>query len=130
MRIKDFNCCGTNEFLISRSQAKQMVKGFRNDLANGLVDYKETFGFCISCGSEFTFLDAVNEKGFEIAMTFYENQMKISTVQTFSHKIRKNGGPSKNLLKILENNQAVDSRMMKRFYDKRIEAISKINGGD
>lgn len=126
MSIKDFNCCGTNKHLVSRSEAKKVVRGFRQDLKEGLVDWQLTFGFCYSCGSEFTYFDAVSQKDLSYCIDFYNKQIKASTRRSLAHKIRRNGGLSISELKRLEKNQHSDSKMMKRFWDRRIEAISKI----
>jgi len=129
VRIKDFNCCGSNEWLISRSEARQLVRGFRQDLKEGLVDWSTTFGFCIGCGGVFSFFDACSQKDEDYCIAFYNQQMKRSSSQSFAHKIRKNGGPSQKLLKTLERDKRGDSRMMSRVYDKRREAVAEMKRG-
>jgi len=129
MRIKDFNCCGSNEWLISRSEARSLVRGFRQDLKEGLIDWDMVFGFCISCGSEFDLTDAAHQKGMDFAMEFYNQQMKRSSSQSFAHKMRKHGAPSLKLLKILERDERVDVNTMIRFHDKRSQAVAKMKEG-
>ena len=126
MNIKDFNCCGSNEWLLSRSEARTVVRGFRQDLKEGLLDWSMVFGFCISCGSAFDFHHAAHVKGFDFAMAFYNQQMKRSSSQSFAHQMKKHGGPSKKLLRMLERDERVDVKTMIRFHDKRREAVAKM----
>ena len=126
MNIKVFNCCGSNEWLLSRSEARTVVRGFRQDLEEGLIDWTMIFGFCISCGGVFTFFDACRQKGDDFAIAFYNQQMNRSNAQSFAHKIRKHGGPSKKLLTTLERDERVDVNTMIRFHEKRSVAVSKM----
>tara|TARA_R110000751_G_C13778160_1_gene480777 strand:+ start:707 stop:1099 length:393 start_codon:yes stop_codon:yes gene_type:complete len=128
MNIKDFNCCGSNEWLISRSEARQLVRGFRQDLREGVVDWTTTFGFCISCGSEYTYFDACHEKGEEYAIAFYNQQLNRTNGLKFAHKIKQFGGFSSRYL--LNAVHYTDSKGMERLYNKNIEALTKMKKVD
>jgi len=126
LNIKDFQCCGSNEWLISRSEARSLVRGFRQDLKEGLVLWEDVFGFCISCGGVFDFHVASRQKGYDVASKFYWTQIKRSHGQAFAHKKKKAGGFSKRQMKMFEKSQFVDSAQMTRFYDIQIKALDKI----
>lgn len=125
MNIKDFECCGSNEWLISRSEARATVRGFRQDLKEGRFTWDDVFGFCINCGSEFTYFCAIDQKGWEVANEFHKQQFKRSSGQSFSHKVKKAGGFSKRQMKYLEKYS--EPGQMAHFWDRQIEALDKIN---
>jgi len=126
LNIKDFQCCGSNEWLISRSEARSLVRGFRQDLKEGRFTWEDVFGFCTNCGSEFLIGNASREKGWEVASKFYWAQMKRSHGQSFAHKKKKAGGFSKRQMKMFQKSEYVDSAQMTRFYDIQIEALKKL----
>ena len=126
MNIKDFQCCGTNEFLISRSEARNHVRGFRQDLKEDRFTWEDVFGFCTNCGTEFLIGKASHQKGWEVASKFYWAQMKRSHGQAFAHKKKKAGGFSKRQMKMFEKSEYVDTAQMNRFYDIQIEALKKL----
>lgn len=126
MNIKEFQCCGTNEFLISRSEAWSLVRGFRQDLKEGLVRWVDVFGFCTSCGGIFDFHVASRQKGYDFASKFYWSQMKRSHGQSFAHEKKKAGGFSKRQMKMFEKSEHIDIAQMNRFYDIQIQALAKI----
>ena len=128
MNIKDFNCCGSNEWLITRSEARNLVRGFRQDLKDGVVDWSTTFGFCISCGDEFTFSNACIEKGEEYAIAFYNEQLNRTNGQKFAHKLKQYGGLSSRYLVNAVN--YTDSKGMERLYNTNIAALAKMKKGD
>jgi len=130
MNIKDFQCCGTNKFLISRSEAKNTIKGFRQDLKSGLIDYSMIFGFCISCGDPFDFNWAIYQKGFDYALKFYQMQFKRTNGSTFSHKLRKSGGFSKKFMQEIYKNQYFDQKSIIRINERQIKAIISMNNSE
>jgi hypothetical protein len=130
MNIKNFQCCGTNEFLISRSEAKNTIRAFREELNSGLIDYSMIFGFCISCGDPFDFNWACNQKGFDFAHKFYEMQLKRTNSSKYSHKLRKAGGFSKKFMQDIYKNQYFDQKSIIRMNEKQIQAIISINNSD
>ena len=126
MNIKDFQCCGSNEWLISRSEARSLVRGFRQDLKEGRFTWEDVFGFCINCGSEFLMGNAIHQKGWEVASKFYWGQMKRSHGQAFAHTKKKAGGFSRRQMKMFEKSEFVDAAQMARYYDIQIQALNKI----
>jgi len=127
MNIKEFNCCGSNEWLISRSEARKLVRGFRQDLNDGVVDWSTTFGFCISCGSEYTFEDACYYKGEEYAIAFYNQQLSKSNAQKWAHQLKRFGGISKLEIERFRRSEHFNSKTMVHLQTKTIEAIARMN---
>ena len=130
MNIKDFNCCGSNEWLISRSEARKLVRGFRQDLKDGVVDWSTTFGFCIGCGDEFTFSNACYQKGEDYAIAFYNQQLNRTNSQKWASQLKRFGGISKSELERFRRSKHFNSKTMTHLQTKTIEAIAKMKEVD
>lgn len=129
MTVKAFTCCGSNEWLLSRSDAWRMVHGFRDDYRedrrNQTLDWFNVIGFCTNCGNELTDHKASKEKGWKFVLEYQMKRMRRSIRMRRVHKIKRHGGFSKRQLKSFKKSPHVDEKMMAGFYERQMEAYAR-----